>query len=554
MTDSEIKNLMNEEFIENTYLYCYKRLNNHMDAEDLAQEILLEALTAMRSGKADKLHSFYSWYWKMAHNRYCIFLKKRSGQAISLESIGGNIPSDIKPLDDNLIAKEEILELNYAISRLSKIQREVIVLFYFNEIKVEDIAKRLDISTGTVKRRLFDARQSIKKGVENMADIKMGKLSYAPAELVLWGGNHIPNYWDKISDIMSKQIMVVCRNKGVTVQEIADEIGVAPIYFEEKLNYLVKNKFLKETSNGKYIIDFLIYPGQIHADYSYEHSLVYETENIGKEMTQAVLSAKDEILKLDFYGRDFEYNYLMWILYVYASSVFSNMALKKYNEKWKDKVPENNGKDYLLMGIVRMPGETVNYRETKEISWSNMHWYFTTPNYKNIEYANLFEAPPFPEEEIDSVFKDKRDRMITDKNINTVMKIYDNASVELTATEQEQAAILISDGLISKKDGKLYLNMPVMTRECKNKMHEILRKAVEHLVDKYVTKISEVSEKHLLPYTRDDLLVEYVHYAMSLAFYPVSQVFYYGMYGEKTLAIPEDYSKSAAGLCLCITK
>ena len=541
MTDSEIKNVMTEEFIETTYLYCYKRLSNHTEAEDLSQEILLEALKAMRSGKTSELHSFYSWYWKMAHNRYCIFLKKRSGQAVSLEVYGGNMPSDIKPLDDDLIEKEEISELNYAISRLSKIQREVVVLFYLNEIKVEDIAKRLDISVGTVKRRLFDARTNIKKGVEKMANIKMGKLSYAPAQLDILVGGSI-DY--TAIDIMGKQVMVVCRDKGATIQQIADEIGVAPIYLEEKLNYLIEKKLLKETSNGKYITDFLIFPQQIMTDFYYEQSLIYK--NIGEEMTQAVLSVKDEILKLDFYGKDFDYNYLMWILYVYASHRLTGVMIEKYNKKWEGKVADNNGKVFRILGMLTMPDEKIVEKEskTKTVPWSNVHQGFITSNYKQVEYANLFDSKPF----------ENRAKIITNKNINTLMKIYDNASTELTPIEEEQAANLISDGLISKKDGKLYLNMPVMTYECVKEIESILRKAVEHLADKYVDKLSEIGEKYLLPHVREDLLEEYVHWAMMDSFSALLYVLYYGMYDAKTLAIPEDYSKSAAGLCLYIKK
>ena len=540
----EADNLMNEEFIETTYLYCYKRLNNPADAEDLAQEILLEALKTLRSGRAEtELRSFYAWYWKMAHNKYCIFLKKRNNQAVSLDIYGGSILSEDKSPDEAAISKEEISELNYAISRLSKIQREVIVLFYLKEKKVEDIAKQLDIPAGTVKRRLFDAKQNIKKGVEKMNNT-VGKSSYAPAQLNMWGSYQIPTYWGNISDIMTKQIFVVCREKGMTVQEIADEIGVAPLYFEEKLNYLLENKFLKETSKGKYITDFVILPAQVYADFYYEKSGVYE--NVGEEVHNAVMSVKDSILHLDFYGRDFAYNYLMWILYVYASQKLSDIMCIQYNEKWKDKVPENNGKDYRITGRVMIPDENIEYKKSGVglVEWSNLHQQFITPNYQHINYANLFQAAPFGD----------RDKIVTDANINVIMKIYDDPSAKLTRTEEEQAAALIGKGLISKKDGKLYLDMPVMTYECREMIEAVLEKTVENLAKKYVDKLSELGEKYFRLYIRDDLSEEYVHWIMGDVFYPLYYVFYYGMYGAKTLAIPEDYEKSAAGLCLYVRK
>ena len=69
-----------------------------------------------------------------------------------------------------------------------------------------------------------------------------------------------------------------------------------------------------------------------------------------------------------------------------------------------------------------------------------------------------------------------------------------------------------------------------------------------------VDMLSEIGEKYLLPHVREDLLEEYVHWAMMDSFSALLYVLYYGMYDAKTLAIPEDYSKSAAGLCLYIKK
>lgn len=48
-----------EELIEQTYLFCYKRLGNPEDARDLAQDILCEALQGLAGGR--KICQFQSW-------------------------------------------------------------------------------------------------------------------------------------------------------------------------------------------------------------------------------------------------------------------------------------------------------------------------------------------------------------------------------------------------------------------------------------------------------------------------------------------------------------
>jgi len=87
----------------------------------------------------------------MAHNRYCIFLQKKNKSGVALSSCGSSIPvspTDYYSLNEDLISKEEISELNFAISRLSSIHREIIVMFYLCENSIKEIAKSLGIPEG----------------------------------------------------------------------------------------------------------------------------------------------------------------------------------------------------------------------------------------------------------------------------------------------------------------------------------------------------------------------------------------------------------------------
>ncbi|NLY98262.1 MAG: hypothetical protein GX082_12715 [Clostridiaceae bacterium] len=58
----------------------------------------------------------------------------------------------------------------------------------------------------------------------------------------------------------------------------------------------------------------------------------------------------------------------------------------------------------------------------------------------------------------------------------------------------------------------------------------------------------------MLPHIREDLFEEYVNFILSISFSSINRVFYYGMYEGKTPAIPEDYNRSAAGICLYYTE
>ncbi len=537
--------IFTEELINATFMFCYRRLNNASDAEDLAQDIMCEALRGLR--KSDKaVENFHAWYWALARNRFNLFLRMKRYNAVSLDEFIGDTECSIasdSAIDDFINGEadaEEKSRLNLALSRLSALHREVIIAFYLRGESVACIAKRLDIPVGTVKRRLFDAKNNTKKGLQEMNNT--GRAAFAPARLDLVGGYNMPDYWDKVSDIMAKQIFVACRGKALTVREIADEIGVAPVYFEDRLKYLLDKKFLKETSNGRYITDFVILPAQASADYNYEHSRIFA--NIGAEVTEAIKSVEDKIRAIGFYGSEFDFSYLLWILYVHACSALSKDMLGIYRGKWAGKVPDGNGKDYRINGTVTMPDEQIVYRELKEASWSNLHKHFKTSDYSRICHANLFQAQPFGE----------RDFIITDENADMVMKLYDNPGYPLTRNQEEQAAALVRLGYLRRDGSSLRLTMPVMTWEQQQEIIEILAAPLHPLAIKYVEAVSELSDRMLLPLIREDLLEEYVNRIMMLNFWPLGYVLYYGMNDGGTLAIPQDYAASAAGIELLYRK
>ena len=123
---------------------------------------MLEAVAVQKSGRG--IDNFYAWFWRMAHNKVCAYIKLQNNEAVSLESyIGG--PHELRDdadIDKNLLHEEEIAELKQAVAKISKIHKEVIILYYLERRTVKEISKILSVPAGTVKRRLYDARQEIK--------------------------------------------------------------------------------------------------------------------------------------------------------------------------------------------------------------------------------------------------------------------------------------------------------------------------------------------------------------------------------------------------------
>lgn len=150
------------------YSTIYNMTSNHEDAGDLAQETFIKAYRALNSFKGDS--SFYTWIYRIAINKTLNFLKQRKNRVLmSLNDLDFNAEHDpdIVALisektprrDINLAELQE--KLNAAMLKLSEIHRLVVTLHDIQGMPHEEIAQIMDCNVGTVRSRLFYARQQL---------------------------------------------------------------------------------------------------------------------------------------------------------------------------------------------------------------------------------------------------------------------------------------------------------------------------------------------------------------------------------------------------------
>ncbi len=150
------------------YGLVYNMTSNNEDAEDLLQEIFLKAFKSLPRFKGNS--SFYTWLYRIAINRSINFIKRRKKrQTLSLDQVDGAVERDPDYVD--LSSREspfrdmkltELQEkLNKALMTLSEKHRTVVVLHDIQGIPHEEIARMLKCSQGTVRSRLFYARQRL---------------------------------------------------------------------------------------------------------------------------------------------------------------------------------------------------------------------------------------------------------------------------------------------------------------------------------------------------------------------------------------------------------
>ncbi|MCM1579142.1 MAG: sigma-70 family RNA polymerase sigma factor [Ruminococcus sp.] len=544
-----MKEILNRELMENTYLFCKKRLSDSEEAKDLAQDILLEAVRALSDGR--EIIGFYSWYWRMARNKYADRIRRKRSPNLPLEATGG-VAADITMPAEKLIAEEDISALNYSLSRLASVYREIMIRFYLREQSVNDIAAELGIPAGTVKGRLFDGRKKLKERFDNMDNI--GKYSYAPALLDwFWGGGISSASRIMNSSKIVPQAMVICRSEAKSVNEIADEMGVAPVYLEEFLYKMEDEKLLISHVKGKYLANCCLFPMQAYTKAKAYALGEFHENKFPDKISGSLERLREKITALDFYGNSLEYPYLMWLLYVWAGDIFSKAAGEKYLEKYKGKYPPDSRSYHLTVQYI-LPEE--NFDETvfgkmKTVGHSVLYQSFNTSAYGSVTFANEFEYEPFP---CDSFGDDEqrrgRDGWADGNNISLLIALADDPAKKLTKYEEEQAAEFLKKGLLKKDGGGLAAQLPIIPRKVQEEICGLIASEITGLAKEYAQIIGSEAEKILLPYVRRDMMSNFLYWDMRMMFHITGGLFWYGW--DKHLALPEDYSRSAAGLYIGI--
>lgn len=138
---------------QKVYFLSLNILKDKSMAEDAVQEVFLIVLKSIDKLESPKL--FIAWINKITYN-YCI--KELS----KVKKFGEVHSKDVDPIE-SYILKESNCELMNLINKLSSIHSTILILKYFDDLKISEIAYVLSISEGTVKSRLSNAKKNLYK-------------------------------------------------------------------------------------------------------------------------------------------------------------------------------------------------------------------------------------------------------------------------------------------------------------------------------------------------------------------------------------------------------
>lgn len=245
------------EYLKPIFGFALKRCKSIHDAEDLSQEIAIRAFRALLV--KEDIADMGKFIWTVAHNALSNYYRDtaKSVLGVSIDEVAELIADPYSELDtdDNC---DVIHRLQTELAYLSKMQRRIVIAYYFENRKQADIAGELDIPLGTVKWHLFEAKKELKRGMDMMR--KASELKFNPIKFHscnISGSVGTKSLDEFFRSTLSQNICYCVRNTAKTINEIADDLGVSPVYVETEAEFLEEYGFL-QAQKDKYIVNFII--------------------------------------------------------------------------------------------------------------------------------------------------------------------------------------------------------------------------------------------------------------------------------------------------------
>lgn len=235
------------EYRDRIFGFAMEKTRNVDQADELASDIICEVYRSFLRG--GDIVNVDGYVYRIARNVWAKYVRRLT-ESRSFEDIDDVvIPYYDKPDDDDEMTETLRREIGY----LSDRQRLVIYMHYYAELPVGEIAKRLNISPGTVKWHLSDARTKLKEGIT--MTINEQNLELNPVKFPDMGHSGSPGSTGDTNDMfdtrLKQNIAYACYWQPKTLEEIAREIGVPQVYVADNLEKLVDYAYIDKLDNSK---------------------------------------------------------------------------------------------------------------------------------------------------------------------------------------------------------------------------------------------------------------------------------------------------------------
>ena len=141
------------------YWAAYRVLNDKEMTEDVTQNVFITVLKNMADIASLPDAQLKGWLYRVAVNA-AVDAKRRNGkEVLSDEPVGAEVADDSAPPEEQVMKKMLYSAVRETLQGMDETYREPLMMFYYSEMSVKEIADALDISEGTVKSRMSRGRK-----------------------------------------------------------------------------------------------------------------------------------------------------------------------------------------------------------------------------------------------------------------------------------------------------------------------------------------------------------------------------------------------------------
>lgn len=150
-------------------------VRDHAEAEDVAQEAFIKAFRAINSFRGES--AFYTWLYRIAVNTAKNSLdarKRRPGSDVDIDDVeeygfSENLKTEENP--ESLLATQDLQRIvDETLAALPEELRRALMLREFDGLAYEDIAQVMDCPIGTVRSRIFRAREAVDNAIRPLLE------------------------------------------------------------------------------------------------------------------------------------------------------------------------------------------------------------------------------------------------------------------------------------------------------------------------------------------------------------------------------------------------
>ncbi len=453
------------------FSYCRSRTSSQYDAEDLAQDIVVEIYRSAANIRDDR--AFYGFMWSVAGNVYRQWCRRKR-QNLEVSSAEGFHGDDFgqdtgaeAAFESVLGEDSDIMLLRRELALLAEKYRTATILYYLEDKPCSRIADILSVSESMVKYLLFKSRKIVKDGM-NM-ERSYGEQSYNPREFdsFFWGD------WNKYGNIcdsrLVQNILFACYNDRLNAEQISLEIGVGLPYIENEIKKLCEYDLLR-MDGSKYYCNLVIFTRDFKREAG--QKTAHLKENIARAVKQAVLGKEAEIRSLGFAGADMDGNTFRWQA---ACMLLWQAVIRKFQETVELDYPVDVfGSRGFHWGAEKESAETAGNREAGEKR--SVGWSFGNAMVNHeAGYIKFMDFPVNGKFVHHYFFNSKL-------HTNVFFDIAAGKTEHFSENDRVMAAEMVSRGYVVQKNGDLTVNVPVFTEEQIGRLWAVLEEPVSEIV------------------------------------------------------------------------